>query len=232
MLNIGHRGASGTKPENTLEAFAHAFALGSHGIELDVRRCATGELVVIHDATLTRTVKKTRECSGRVSRMTLAELKKCTVHGNAEQVPTLEETFHALGKQKYCFIELKTPEAAKDVAKLVKNYVEQGWRADRLILITFRHKALIEARKHFPGIHIGASFKRLSAPAIRKAVALGAQFVTPNFKSVNQKLVTLTHSEGLKLVVWTVNKPENIARMQELGVDGIMTDFPDRISQD
>ena len=223
-LNIAHRGASGAKPENTLEAFTHALGLGADGVELDVRRCKSGELVVIHDHTLKRTVWG----SGRVSAMTCRELKAFEIRGGGT-IPLLEEVFQAIGKQAYCFIELKEPKAAKDAAYLIKEYVKKGWRADRLILITFRHKALMEARKHNPALQIGASFKNMTPLAIKKAKAMGAEYIIPHFGQAGPKMMKLAHDAGLTTIVWTVNKQSDMQKLAAAGADGIMTDYPDKL---
>lgn len=198
---------------------------GAAGVELDVRRCKSSELVVIHDPTLKRTVYG----NGRVSQTTLAEIKKLHIRGGGT-VPTLEEVFGTLGKNAYCFIELKTPEAAVSVARLIETYAQKGWRYDRLILISFRHKALQRALKACPEIHIGASFKQLTPASIRKALKMGAQYVLPHYKSVSRRLIERAHKKGLKIGVWTVNSPRDVERMRVLGADAIMTDYPEKFT--
>jgi glycerophosphoryl diester phosphodiesterase len=223
-LNIGHRGASGTKPENTLAAFSHALTLGADGVELDVRRCGSGELVVIHDALLSRTAA----AKGRVSQTPLGTLKSLKIKGGG-YIPTLEEALTAIGKQAYCFIELKKPDSAVEAALLVRRFVKQGWKADRLIVIGFEHKALTLALKAYPALQTGASFTRLSNAGVQKAKRLGAAYVIAKYDAVKPEHLALAHKLGLKVVVWTVNQPQSIARMCILGVDGIMTDYPERI---
>ena len=223
MLNIAHRGASAAKPENSLEAFSEALRLGADGVELDVRRCASGELVVIHDATLRRTVQG----KGRVSQMTLAQLQALSLRGGGK-IPTLAEVLTRLGPKRYCFIELKTPEAALDVAKLMTQFIEKKYDKQKLVLISFDHKALARVKKRFPDITIGASFKRLTQRSLGKALSLCAAYIIPGYHGIRAPLLqNIAQAGGIKTLVWTVNRPSTIKRMQKLGVDGIMTDHPE-----
>ncbi len=224
LLNIGHRGASGTKPENTLEAFTHALSLGADGIELDVRRCGSGELVVVHDAFLGRLIRE----KGRISSMELAQLQSLQMDGGGH-IPTLEETFLIVGKEATIFIELKKHTAVRETALLIKRYIAQGWQASKLILICFNHDVLTQAQKIFPALATGASFTRLTRRSVRKTKRLGASYIIAQHNSVKPKHVALARQLGLKLIVWTVNSPEDIAHAKTLGVDGIMSDYPERV---
>jgi glycerophosphoryl diester phosphodiesterase len=223
MLRIAHRGASAYAPENTLEAFRKALALNADGVELDVHRCKSGELVVIHDDTLDRTT----DGNGPVAALPFKEIRKLRTK-NSEMVPTLEEVFHMLGRA-HCFIEVKHPEDAVAAARLIDGQLKAGAPAGSLWLISFYHEGLKAALAGYPHIPIGASFEMLTLPAIHEAHKWGARAILPHYQSLSVDDVKAAQALGLKVVCWTVNQPDDIARLTAMGVDGIMSDYPDRL---
>lgn len=225
MLNIGHRGASGHRPENTLEALSHALALGAHGVEFDIRQCGSGELVVIHDGLVHRTL----EGKGRVSQLTLSQLKSMPVRGGG-RLPELADALTALGKEPYCFIELKSPHAAKTTAALIQKHIEQGWQRDRLILIGFNLAALVNARQAYPDLCTGASFTHLTSAGIHRAARIHATYLIAQHESISPKHLELAHALGLRVIAWTVNDATAMQSLKNMGVDGIMTDYPERLT--
>jgi glycerophosphoryl diester phosphodiesterase len=218
MLKIGHRGASAYAPENTLAAFRKALELGADGIELDVHRCASGEPVVIHDDTVDRTTSG----HGSVVQMTLTQLQ-------ALGIPTLEEVMQVLGKEAYYFIEIKATSAALPVAAVVERFIKQGFAKERLMMISFLHVALKEVRKDFPALAVGASFERLDAQSVSETVRLSAQAILPQYSALTREHIRQAHDAGLKVITWTVNDSADIARLMVMGVDGIISDYPDRL---
>jgi glycerophosphoryl diester phosphodiesterase len=218
MLKIGHRGAPAYALENTITSFQKALEMGVDGIELDVHVCASGELVVFHDFAVDRFTNGT----GYVKNILYSQLQALSLPQN-ERIPTLEEVLDALGKEIYYFIEIKPAEALDGVIRVMQDYQARGWK--NLILISFQHDAL----KRAPGIRIGATFEKIGLGDIKNAMEMGAKMVLPNHKTLTQKEVDEAHAVGLQVVVWTVNEPEDIARMKQLGVDGIMSDYPDRL---
>jgi len=225
MLKIGHRGASAYLPENTLSSFKRAMSLGADGIELDVHRCQSGELVVIHDDTIDRTTNG----KGPVSEMTLTALRELTVTGD-EKILTLEEVLEALGREAYYFIEIKHADAALDAAEIIKAFIAKGWPAEKLILISFQHQALAQAKEAVPVLTIGASFDQVTEHSASQAKDLGATFMLPNHRCFTLFHVKQAHKAGLKVIPWTVNDSNDIARLQAMNVDGIISDYPDRLT--
>jgi len=223
MLKVGHRGACGTTPENTLTAFKKAIALGADGVELDVHLCKSGELIVIHDDTVDRTTNG----HGAVAELTLAEIRVLRIEGG-EHVPTLEEALDVI-TGAYCFIEIKHPGAALAVARLIAHRVKQGWPMDRLWLISFHHGALTDALKAFPSLYTGASFEKLTVTSAQQAHDLGARAIMPHHGPLTHERIDQAQALGLKVICWTVNEPSDITRLQRLGVDGIMSDYPERL---
>jgi glycerophosphoryl diester phosphodiesterase len=226
MLKVGHRGARGYEPENTLRSFKKAIKLGADMIELDVHTCKSGEVVVIHDEDVDRTTNG----RGRVADKTLAELKELDA-GKGEKIPTLEEVLDLFeGKIKH-HIELKGKNCATCVADTIDRYVKtKGLKRSELLVISFEHDTLLKQfREASPETPIGLLFRRVPDDFAERAVAMGAEFVALFHKKTTKEIVEVAHNRGLKVIVWTVNEPKEISRAKELGVDGITSDYPDRL---
>jgi glycerophosphoryl diester phosphodiesterase len=244
---IAHRGGAGLRPENTLPAFAHALALGADIIEMDVRPTADGELVVIHDETLGRTT----DGAGAVSALTLAELKRLDAgyrfttdggrsfpfRGQGIGVPTLGEVLASFPAARMV-IEPKT-EAAGVAARLCRLLRERG-AASRTIVGSFRDSSLEEFRRACPEVATSAStseaLRFLAAQKAGVAEALSPQVqalqVPERFGGVRvltRDFVEAARGRNLKVHAWTINDPAEMRRLIEVGVDGIMTDHPDRL---
>lgn len=225
MLKIGHRGACGHEPENTLRSFRRAMELGVDGVELDVHICASGEPVVIHDETLERTTNGT----GRVALKALAELKTFDA-GKGERIPTLQEAINLIDRKIRIFIELKDDNAVAPVVKLIERSVKKGWKYEQLMIIAFNHHLLLAAKKLNPDIQTGALLVGIPATYAQCAVDAKAQAINPAVGFVNKAFVDDAHRRGLKVFCWTVNTPVQIAKARQAGVDGIMGDYPDRFA--
>lgn len=223
MLKIGHRGACGHEPENTLRSFRKALELGVDGVELDVHICASGEPVVIHDETLERTT----DGVGRVADKTLAELKTLDA-GKGEPIPTLQEVIDLLDKKIRIFIELKDDRAVTPVAALIEQSVKKGWKYEQLTIIAFNHHLLLAAKNHNPRIETGALIVGIPATYAQCAVDAKAQAINPSIGFVNKEFVDDARRRGLKIYCWTVNTKAQIAKAKHAGVDGMMGDYPDR----
>ena len=216
MLKIGHRGASGYLPENTIASFKKAIELGATGIELDVHLCKSGEVVVIHDNTVNRTTEK----FGLVENFSLAQLQNLGI-------PSLAEVLQEIGKDIYCFIEVKQANAALPTMNLVAEHIKRGW--NKLRIISFEHEALELILQKMPNLHIGYSFAELHNQAIEQTAEAGAKLICPLHKLITKELVMQAHDLGIEVIAWTVNSSEDISRMYELQIDGIISDFPDRL---
>jgi len=225
VMRIGHRGAMGYEPENTLRSFRKALELGCHMVELDVHLCRTGELVVIHDDTLERTTNGT----GPVREKTLSELRTLDA-GRGEKIPLLEEVLaEVMGKMRVN-IELKDKGTAQSLACLIERGCgENGWRKEDFLISSFNHEELIAFRKLDSETPVGILFKEIPDGLHELARSIGAFSFNPLFRIVDTGFVNAAHSGGLRVFVWTVNEPEEIDRMKALGVDGICSNYPDRI---
>ncbi len=222
---IGHRGACGHAPENTLASIRKALELGVHGFEFDIQLSKDGEPVVIHDDTLERTTNG----SGKVSDHTLEALQKLDA-GGGEPIPSLRDVLELVDKRCRLFIELKAPDAAAPVAEMLSHYVENvGWTWEQLYVVSFDHLQIAAMRAMLPEIRTGALLVGIPVSLAAIATEAGAWAINPCIHHISQALVDDAHHRGLKVLTWTANKPEHIAKAKSLGVDGIFSDFPERL---
>lgn len=227
MLKIAHRGASGYAAENTIAAFARALEMGADAIELDVHVAKTGEIMVIHDAT----VERTTGGHGRVADKSLEALKELRTADN-QTIPTLKETLDFVNNRAVIFIEVKVSGIAKELGQLIESEIHSGkWSREKLIVISFDHDELRELRNHFPKILIGASFDKIVSwkDAYAKLADFSPECLVVFVDEADGHLVKEIHSAGMKIHVWTANTPERIEYAKLLKVDGIMSDYPDRL---
>ena len=222
---IGHRGAKGYVAENTLESIEKALTYGVDAIEIDVHRCSTGELVVIHDFTLDRTTNG----SGEVSKKSLTELKELTVEGEFK-IPLLTEVLDLISGKCYINIELKGSNTATGACKIIETYVTQkNWKYDDFIVSSFQQNELFMVLQQNKEIPIGVLSKASVAEAIECGKKLQAKAIHPSTGIITRENVKEMAAAGFRVNVWTVNEPNEIARMKDFGVNGIISDFPDRL---
>lgn len=222
----------GYKPENTLSSFQKAIELGVDMVELDVHLCKSGELVVIHDEKVDRTTNG----RGFVADMTLAELKKLNV-GNGQTISILEEVFDFVNKRVGVNIELKGKGTAKAVADTVRHYVSRGWGENMFIISSFDQKELREFRQYNPNARIGILVRSKIIILWKKEVRylldfaklIGAYSVHVPLRKFSVGFLRQARELGFKVFVWTVDLPDDIEKLKEARVDGIFSNFPDRL---
>ena len=224
---FGHRGAMAYEPENTLRSFRKAIDSGADGIEFDVRRCKSKEIVVIHDEKVDRTTNG----KGPVRDFNLKELKKLDA-GKGEKILTLEEVFDFIKKineQKNknikLTIEIKEENLEKDIIEIIKKYN----MIDKVAVISFYHNIVKNIKKINKNIKTGILFVGNPVDASSMAKDADADFLFPNFNYVDENLVTNAHKNKLKVFVWNVDDIENLENMLKLKVDGIGSNKPDVI---
>jgi glycerophosphoryl diester phosphodiesterase len=221
VFRIGHRGAAGHEPENTLRSLLKAVELGCDMTEIDVHVCGSGEVVVIHDEEVYRTTGG----NGFVSQMSLEQLKALDA-GKGESIPTLEEVLSALKGRIQLNIELKGKGTPVPVHRIVEN---SGWNPDELVFTSFNWNMLEEYRDLDYKARLGPLANENVFHAARFAVKIDAYCVNPLHQLCRKTFVEKTHKKGLKIFPWTVNEPDDIEKMKDIGVDGIISDFPDLI---
>jgi len=240
---MGHRGAAKLAPENTIEGFRVAQEQGM-GFELDVTLCATGEVVVIHDDTLDRTT----EGKGAVSGTSLADLKALDAGSffsedfKGAAVPTLAEVLEEFGGKVPINIEIKTTNPPGPLAKAVVALVEKYELVEKVIVTSFNPYTLQEVRWANPDIvrgQIYCDFKTSQIPWYKKILLrnllLNAKS-QPDMLMVAKSMVDAAyvqrqHDRGYRIFVWTVNERDEMDRLINLGVDGIITDRPDLLNE-
>jgi glycerophosphoryl diester phosphodiesterase len=221
LLCIGHRGAAGHEPENTLLSVRRALEMGAGGIEIDVHSLQ-GELIVIHDSRLNRTTNGT----GLLRHHTLAQVRSLDA-GKGERIPLLSEVLETVNRRALVNIELKGPRTASPVLALLRDFIAlRGWSPTDFLLSSFRRAELRQLRDS--GIPIGILFARSARLFRPLARALGASYIHVPLARVTPGLVSRVHADGRKLLVFTVNTRPDMDRMQQMAVDGIFTDYPDR----
>jgi glycerophosphoryl diester phosphodiesterase len=224
LFCFGHRGACGHAPENTVLSVRKALELGADGVEVDVQ-FADGQLVVIHDDTLDRTTNG----HGRLVKKSFAYLRSLDA-GSGERIPTLAEIFDAVNRRAVINVELKGAHTAAPVAALIAEYVNRrGWSYDDFLVSSFDHTRIREAKQCCPEIRIGALIMKTPRGLAKFAEVLGAWSLHASRRCVTPKLVADAHRRGLKVFVFTINEPGEIALMKTLGVDGVFSDFPERV---
>ncbi len=216
FLVIGHRGAAGLAPENTLASFARAVALGVHAVELDVHVCE-GQLCVIHDDTLDRTTNG----RGKVADVTLEELRALDA-GDGNHVPLLEEVLDALPAEVGVNVELKGAGTGVVLAEMLD--------AGRPLLVSsFDHGELEQFHERRAEVCVAPLFGRWRDDALRVAGSFQSRFLNLSRRAATAAHVGAARAAGLEVLVYTVNDAAEAERFASLGVKGVFTDYPDRI---
>jgi len=220
VLRIGHRGACGYSPENTLVSIEQAIALGCAFTEVDIRRTSDDELVLLHDERVNRTTNG----RGRVSALTLSDIRKLDA-GGGQSPPTLGDVLKTANGRIGLILELKTGGLAYDVCATVR---ASGFNRS-VIYASFLQEELQHVRRANPNAQTMILFKRPPSNPGTAAMKLQATHVGLRIDTVTTSLVTALHTRDLLVFTYTANTPAEIERMKLLGVDGIISDFPDRI---
>ncbi|MBP0903536.1 glycerophosphodiester phosphodiesterase [Mariniflexile gromovii] len=224
MLRIGHRGAKGHLAENTLESIKKALSLGVDGVEIDVHRCASGQLVVFHDFTLDRMTNT----SGEISKFTLNQLKRVEVKGHC-QIPTLSEVLTFVNNKCLLNVELKGLDTAQEASRLITFFVEKkGWDYSNIIVSSFQENLLETVFQSNPNIPLGVLTDSNLEKAIDFAKTINAVAIHPDYTMLTEEIVQ-NLKEDFKVFTYTVNNLKPIKRIKSYGVDGIISDFPDRL---
>tara|TARA_B100000427_G_scaffold218897_1_gene182924 strand:+ start:686 stop:1399 length:714 start_codon:yes stop_codon:yes gene_type:complete len=227
-LVIGHRGAMGYVAENTIPSIEKAIELGVDGIEIDIFKCASGELVVFHDVML----DKLTDLTGKIEEKSLDSLKKAKVLG-AYQIPTLNEVMNLIDGRLILNIELKGSETAIPTNDLLRDYFKKSsWNPSKIIISSFKWDELnlfYNLNKEVP-IAVLTDGDPLAALPFAKKVK--AYAINPKYSLLTKTNSKIIKDEGIKLFPWTVNELDDIKFMISLGVDGIITNFPDRVSKE
>lgn len=256
VLNVGHRGASGLAPEHTLVAYDLALELGADYIEQDLQMTQDGVLVVLHDETLERTVRGPVEnCTGFVRDKTLAQLKTCDAgswfneafpdQAKPEyvglQIPTLEEVFRRYRHRTNYYIETKNPESdpgmEEELLRLMDEYrlTKAAGRHWQVLIQSFSPDSLVKIHALNPDLPLIQLYSgSLSSAEIQATLLVASAYavgIGPSKGDVDAGLVEAAHGVCLDIHPYTVNETAEMEALIELGVDGMFTNFPDRLDQ-
>src|SRR6202140_1382526 len=232
MLVIAHRGASGNAPENTLAAFRKAVSLGAPFIETDLQLSRDAHFVAIHDATVDRTTSG----RGAVHDLTLTELRDLDAGSwfgsefAGERIPTLEEICEFSKKHDVVFyLELKPGGSWGGEHALIGALRESGEVA-RTIVISFDAAILANVRKIEPTLMTGLLYDGQMERPVDRALEGGARQLPTRGDLESPGLLTAAREKDLQVVCWTVNHSAHMRLLMDAGVDGIMSDYPDRLA--
>lgn len=228
---VGHRGASGHAPENTLAAFRRAVELGATFIETDLQLSRDAHFVALHDTALDRTT------NGRenVHDFTLAELRELDAGSwfspefAGERIPTLEEMLaFARETDVVLYLEIKVSGVWGTEQALVAALADAKM-LERVVILSFDMATLLAVRKGNPALMTGYLFDWPYADAVERAIRVGARQLAPRGDLVTPALIGAARNADLQIVTWTINEPAQMRHLAAAGVHGIMTDYPDRL---
>jgi glycerophosphoryl diester phosphodiesterase len=215
MLTIGHRGAKGHIAENTLASFQKAIDLGVDMIELDIHHSLDKVPMVIHD----HTVDRTTSGIGLITDYSAKELQRLGV-------PTLRDVFDLVNNQCEINVEIKEFSATKGVLDLIHSTT---FDKNKILISSFDWNALQEVRFHDDEIRIGVLTETDLDLALAFAKFIKAYSIHPYYHLLTSENAQKIKEKHFKIFPWTINEPEDITFAKSLNVDGIITDFPERI---
>jgi len=225
LLVIGHRGAMGHETENTLASVQKAMDLGVDMIEIDVFKIKSGEIAVFHDERLERL----SNAGGKIEEWNIAELQQVILDGN-HRIPQLQEVLRLIANKVPLNIELKGKNTADRVNFIVEYYVkERGWELENFVISSFDWDELRDFRNKNPEIAIAILTEEDPLSAIPVAKELKATAINPYYKTLTAEHVAKIHEAGFKVYTYTVNETADIAKVTSYGVDGIFTNYPERV---
>lgn len=247
FLVFAHRGGGGLYPENTLGAFEYSAKMGADVLELDVHATSDGALVVMHDGSVDRTTNG----KGRVSAMTLAEVKKLDAgylftndngatypfRGQGITIPTLQEIFDALPQMTF---NIEPKQAEPSITAPLCEMIRAHRMTEKVIVGSFRQQAVDEFRQACPEVATSATPAEVTEFLTLSKTGLSESYNPPfqalqvpenlnRLSVVTKDFVENAHRKNLKVHVWTINETTDMERLIKINVDGIMTDYPDRL---
>ena len=216
---IGHRGAAGLEPENTIRSIKRALEIGVDIIEVDVRGTRDGRLILLHDEDFSRLAN----VSYKARELSLSEIRD-RIRIMGEKVATLDDALTVIDGVAGLFIEIKEPDTTDVVLDTLNAYGATNWTA----IVSFHDEALLRAKKRNPNIITGLIYFKPPG-RIFDAKKLQAEIVIPRYNLATEKANKLAHKLGFYVVTWTVNDVSLAEKLVKAGVDGIASDYPDKM---
>jgi glycerophosphoryl diester phosphodiesterase len=231
VMVIGHRGAAGEAPENTLASFQLALTQGADGIELDIHLSKDGEIMVCHDPTIDRTTNG----NGYIVEMDAAEIKRYDAGGwfseqyAGERIPTLAEVFDLVPEHIMINIEIKYAYQGQLETQLL-DFLRKRNRLDHVVISSFDHKCMQRIKEAEPSVNIGLLYVANLLDHAGYAKTLSDVYsIHPHYQLIEKADVLNAKAAGLRTYPFTINVEEDFRKMLEFGVSGIITDFPARL---
>jgi glycerophosphoryl diester phosphodiesterase len=224
-LVIGHRGAMGHETENSLASVQKALDLSVDMIEIDVFKIKSGEIVVFHD----QTVDRLTNGPGNIEEYYILDLKKLILDGG-HKIPMLQDVLKLIDNKVVLNIELKGAGTADKVNHIIQYYINNnGWSPENFIISSFNWEELRMMRKLNDSVAIAILTEDNPLEALAIGKELNAVAINPYFENLDTDVAMKIKQAGFKIYTWTVNEPDDIAAMKKIGVDGIITNFPERV---
>jgi glycerophosphoryl diester phosphodiesterase len=220
VVRIGHRGAAGHAPENTLAAIRAGISLGVDYVEVDVQRTRDGQLIIMHDTSVDRTTNGT----GIISEMTWEAIQHLDA-GHGQRVPSLEAVLDAADGQAGVMLEIKAASIGTDVQRAVQASQFSG----PVIYASFMHAEIAAIRATDAKANTMALIEGIATPSAAFAVEAKATMVGMDIESAIGMFVAALHEAELQVFVYTANEPQQIEQALKLAVDGIISDYPERV---
>ncbi|MDI6878233.1 MAG: glycerophosphodiester phosphodiesterase [Desulfitobacteriaceae bacterium] len=230
MKVLGHRGAAGTAPENTLPAFRKGLEYGVDGFEFDVQLSRDGEVVICHD----ERVERTSDGVGWIKELTLKELKALNFgvrFGVQAEIPTLTELLALLhGRALLLNVEVKSSALIEypGIVDKVVNLLAKYQFLSQSIVSSFDHRVVAEVIRKYPQVQAGLLYASGPLEPWVYAQQVGATHLHPHFAFVSSELVRESHVRGIGINTWTVDEPWVMEKMAAVGVDSVITNHPER----
>ena len=230
MINYAHRGASEYAPENTLSSFYLGLLQGANGIETDVQKTKDGVLVLFHDDTLDRV----SDGHGKISDLTLEELKRVKIYGNAktgfyDRIVTLREFLEKFAQYDISFaIELKGEDVEKETLAMVKEFDV----LHKTTFTSFQYAYIQKIKELDPSARVGWLMAAVSdEETVERLRAIGGEEIAPKAELVTEELMERWRKAGLGVRAWGVSSVALMKKMCYLKVDGMTVNFPDRLHE-
>jgi len=234
VINIAHRGFSGEYPENTMLAFRKAVEIGADGIETDLQMTRDGVIVICHDEKLDRTT----DGSGLIRDYTYNELLKFDAGAKyreafkGERIPTVDEFFNYV-QDKNIFINLELKNSIINYQGLEKRVIDKIYEyklEKNVIISSFNHYSMVKVKEYDTNIKTGLLCAATLYNPGKYVKDVGADAFHPFFPSVmNEGIVAEIKNQGIMINTYTVNEIEHMNKLISLGVDGIITNYPDKL---
>ncbi len=220
---IGHRGARGYSPENTIASFEKALMLGCEWIEFDVR-VLEGIPIVIHD----ETVERTSNGVGSLTALGLAKVRSLDF-GGGQTIPLLSEVLERFRGRIGLQIEIKGHTGEEEICRVIKDSLTGGFQPDDLLISAFDHRLLSRIKALLPGVRLGALTYGIPYDLAKCGQVLGCYSVHISREYATTEFVTDIKKKGLRAFCYTVNERTEAESLFQLGVDGVFSDYPDRL---